>query len=263
MNKYKDLSGKVVLITGAFGHIGKVLASGFAENGCSLVLLDKDSVFDEKFYQKLKNVSTSIQFHPIDLESKENRKSVIRRIISENRCIDVLINNAAFVGTSDLEGWTVPFEQQSIETWSRALEVNLTAPFELIQGLIAPLRKSEGASIINVASIYGVIAPDLSIYEGTKMGNPAAYAASKAGLIHLTRWLATALAPQIRVNSVSPGGIFRGQEPLFLEKYIKKTPLGRMATEEDISNFIAYLASDSSSYLTGQNQILDGGFTIW
>jgi len=263
LKKYEDLSGKVVLITGAFGHIGKALASGFAENGCSLVLLDKDSVFDEQFYLKLKNFSMPIQFYPIDLESKENRKSVIRKIISENRRIDVLINNAAFVGTSDLEGWTVPFEQQSIETWDRALEVNLTAPFELIQGLIAPLRKSEGASIINVASIYGVIAPDLSIYEGTKMGNPAAYAASKAGLIQLTRWLATALAPQIRVNCVSPGGIFRGQDPLFLEKYIKKTPLGRMATEEDISNYIAYLASDSSSYLTGQNQILDGGFTIW
>lgn len=263
MKSYEDLPGKKVLITGAFGHIGRVLSSGFAENGCSLVLLDRDSQFDGEFYSKLESIATSIQFHAIDLESSRNRKTVIKNVISENGCIDVLINNAAFVGTSDLEGWTVPFEQQSIETWNRALEVNLTAPFELIQGLLGPLRKSQGASIINVASIYGVIAPDWSIYEDTKMGNPAAYAASKAGLIQLTRWLATALAPQIRVNCVSPGGIFRAQDPSFLEKYIKKTPLGRMATEEDISNYIVYLASDSSSYLTGQNQILDGGFSIW
>lgn len=177
--------------------------------------------------------------------------------------IDVLVNNAAFVGTSNLAGWTVPFEDQTVETWSRALEVNLTAPFEIIQGLIKPLRQSKTASIINISSIYGVMAPDWNIYEGTSMGNPAAYGVSKAGLIQLTKWMATSFAPDIRANCVSPGGLYRNQNITFVEKYLSKTPLGRMANESDVVNCVTFLASELSQYITGQNLIADGGFTIW
>jgi NAD(P)-dependent dehydrogenase (short-subunit alcohol dehydrogenase family) len=120
-----------------------------------------------------------------------------------------------------------------------------------------------GASIINIGSIYGLCGPDLSLYEGTEMGNPAAYAASKGGVIQLTRWLATVLAPEVRVNCLSPGGVLRNQPEVFIERYIRRTPLRRMAVEEDFKGAIAFLASDLSSYCTGQDIAVDGGWTAW
>ena len=114
-----------------------------------------------------------------------------------------------------------------------------------------------------MASIYGLVGPDLRLYEGTAMGNPAAYAASKAGIVQFTRWLATTLAPSVRANAITPGGIERGQAQSFHERYCQRTPLGRMATEDDFRGAIAYLASDASSYMTGQNLVIDGGWTAW
>ena len=170
--------------------------------------------------------------------------------------------SAAFVGTSELEGWAVPFKEQSAATWRKALEVNLTANFVLFQSCLELLEKNN-ASIINIGSIYGMCAPDMSLYKGTDMGNPAAYAVSKGGLIQFTRWLASMLAPDIRVNCLSLGGIERGQPKEFVRKYIEKTPLKRMAKESDIVGMIALLLSEDSSYITGQNIVLDGGWSIW
>jgi NAD(P)-dependent dehydrogenase (short-subunit alcohol dehydrogenase family) len=176
---------------------------------------------------------------------------------------DILVNNAAFVGESDLIGWGVKFAEQSVDTWRSAIDVNLTAAFALCQAALPYLAKRSCGSIINISSIYGVLGPDWSLYEGTIMGNPAAYAASKGGLIQLTRWLATTLAPAVRVNSVSPGGIARGQPDEFVKRYEARTPLRRMATEEDFKGIIALLASDASSYITGQDIMLDGGWSAW
>ena len=125
------------------------------------------------------------------------------------------------------------------------------------------LKATEGASIINIASIYGEYGPDWSLYEGTYMSNPAAYSASKGGLIQFTRWLATTIAPDIRVNAISPGGIFRNQPEVFVKRYEAKTPLGRMATEDDFRGVVAFLASDMSRYVTGQNLVMDGGWGVW
>ena len=125
------------------------------------------------------------------------------------------------------------------------------------------LKSQEGASIINIASIYGLYGPDWSLYEGTNMNNPAAYAASKGGLIQLTKWLATTIAPEVRVNAISPGGIFRNQSTIFVKRYEDKTPLGRMASEDDFRGAIAYLATDMSKYVTGQNFSVDGGWGVW
>jgi NAD(P)-dependent dehydrogenase (short-subunit alcohol dehydrogenase family) len=177
--------------------------------------------------------------------------------------LSILVNNAAFVGTSDLQGWAVPFESQTVETWRRALEVNLTAAFDLCRGLTPSLTASEGGAIINIGSIYGTFGPDWQLYEGTSMANPAAYAASKGGLIQLTRWLATTLAPAVRVNAISPGGIVRGQPQVFIDRYEERTPLGRMATEDDFRGAVAYLASDLSKYVTGHNLPVDGGWGVW
>jgi NAD(P)-dependent dehydrogenase (short-subunit alcohol dehydrogenase family) len=176
--------------------------------------------------------------------------------------LNVLINNAAFVGTSDLKGWVVPFLEQSLSTWRNALEVNLTAAFHLTQGLVPLMQSVNDASVVNIGSTHGVICPDWELYRGTEMGSPAAYSVSKAGLIHLTKWLAITLAPAIRVNCVSPGGINRDQPETFVRRYANRTPLGRMANENEVASAVCFLASRQASYITGQNLVVDGGYTI-
>jgi len=264
INKLMSLQGRRALITGATGGIGQQMALTVAELGGNLVLVDRPGSEYESLIKKIYEVSqVEIECMTCDLEDENKRTELIFNLLSQNNTLDILINNAAFVGTSGLDGWGCDFEKQSVNTWRRALEVNLTAAFELSKGLVKKLKQSGHGSIINVASIYGMSGPDYSLYEDTEMGNPAAYAASKGGLIQLTRWLSTTLAPNIRVNTVSPGGVFRNQPDKFVERYVKKTPLERMATEEDFKGITAYLASDLSAYTTGQNLVVDGGWTVW
>jgi NAD(P)-dependent dehydrogenase (short-subunit alcohol dehydrogenase family) len=263
IKNYFSLSGKLVLVTGATGGLGAEIADVFAGLGADLILVDRDGTpLDDacSFLRDKWNVSVSHKY--CDLESEVER-GILASDLSKNVCgLDVLINNAAFVGTSDLKGWNVSFEEQSLDSWRRAMEVNVTAVFDLCQRLFPLLKASHNSSIVNIASIYGVYGPDWSMYENTGMSNPAAYSASKGALIQLTRWLSRTMAPNTRVNCVSPGGIFRNQNELFVTRYEKKTPLGRMATENDICGAIAFLASDSSSYITGQNIIVDGGWGV-
>ena len=143
------------------------------------------------------------------------------------------------------------------------MRVNLGSAFVLAQEAKAYLEKSNHASIILVSSIYGMAGPDLKLYKGTPMKHPAAYGVSKAGLLQLTRYLATVLAPAVRVNAITPGGVWRHQNQKFHQRYKEKTPLGRMAVEEDFKGAVAYLASDLSKYVTGHNLVVDGGFTAW
>jgi NAD(P)-dependent dehydrogenase (short-subunit alcohol dehydrogenase family) len=177
--------------------------------------------------------------------------------------LNILVNCAALVGTSELPGWCVPFLEQSLDTFSAALEVNLTAAFRLVQACVPAIKESGHGSVIHISSTHGMVGPDLRLYEGTNMGCPGAYAASKGGLLQLTRWLATILAPGIRVNAVSPGGIERGQPEAFQKRYVARTPMARMGAEEDLKGAVVYLASDMSSYVTGQNLVVDGGWTTW
>jgi NAD(P)-dependent dehydrogenase (short-subunit alcohol dehydrogenase family) len=259
---YNDLNGKTALITGGLGHLGRALCIEFAKQGTNLVVLDKDNE-DSDFSSELQRNGISVDFYHVDFESQGSRMLVIEDISKKYRGLDILINNAAYVGSTNVSGWAVPFKDQSISTWNRALEVNLTTPFHLVQGFEKLLRNSNAPAIVNIGSIYGSHGPDWELYKGTDMGNPAGYAASKGGLIQLTRWLATTLSPVVRVNCVSPGGIGRAQEPTFVEKYENRTPLKRMATEEEIVNVVLFLASSSASYITGQNVYVDGGWSAW
>jgi NAD(P)-dependent dehydrogenase (short-subunit alcohol dehydrogenase family) len=262
LNELISLEGRVALITGGCGHLGQTFAATFMELGADVVLLDIQK--EKSVVESLrKEYSTNVISISCDMEQEDEiRKSVASALETFNR-LDIVVNNAAFVGTLDLEGWVTSFEKQSPETWRRALEVNLTAPFVLVKSCLEALRSSGNGSIINIGSTYGVGGVDMSLYEGTSMGNPAAYAASKGGLIQFTRWLSTVLAPEIRVNSISPGGIWRDQPDSFHQRYVEKTPLGRMANEEDFKGIIAYLASDASAYVTGQNIMVDGGWSAW
>jgi NAD(P)-dependent dehydrogenase (short-subunit alcohol dehydrogenase family) len=258
-----NLFGRKALITGAAGNLGKVFANTLAELGSDLILVDLiESNLEFLKDQLIADWGVDVEYYVCDLELQNSRLDLIQRINSSHSGLNILINNAALVGTADLSGWNVPFEEQSIETWRRALEVNLTAAFELSQGLLPLLRESQGGNIVNIASIYGIHAPIWNLYEGTDMGNPAAYGVSKAGLIQLTRWLATLIAPEVRVNAIAPGGIFRNQEEEFVKRYEMMTPLGRMAYEDDFRGAIGYLASDASRYVTGQVLQIDGGWGV-
>ena len=264
IKELSNLKGRRALITGATGGLGKVIADTLAELGADLVLVDRPGSDFNKLSEGLINRwGVKVEIQICDLEQEVQRAELIARLVGGDHGLNILINNAAFVSTSDLKGWSVPFEEQTVETWRRALEVNLTAIFDLCQRLTPILKVAEGANIINIASIYGMYGPDWNSYEGTSMGNPAAYGTGKGGLIQLTRWLATTIAPKIRVNTISPGGIYRNQPKQFVERYKSKTPLRRMATEDDFRGVVAYLASDMSKYVTGQNVIVDGGWGVW
>lgn len=258
-----NLQGRRALVTGAAGGIGRVICHTLAELGADIVLVDLPDSDCESVVASLPRESRAkAEVLACDLESAEQRGALVKSVRNGGR-LDILVNNAAFVGTSGLEGWATELESQTVETWRRALEVNLTAAFDLSKGLSSVLGSSPGGSIVNVASIYGELAPDYALYAGTSMGNPAAYAASKGGLIQLTRWLATTLAPRVRVNAISPGGVKRGQPAAFVERYEQRTPLRRMASEEDFRGAIAFLSSDMSRYVTGHNLAVDGGWGIW
>lgn len=259
-----NLRGRTALVTGAAGSLGKTIVDTLAELGADVVLVDlPDAPCAPVAGEVELKWGVKGYTYGCNLESGEERERLVEQVHGHGLHPDILVNNAAFVGTSGLKGWVTAFEYQSVETWRRALEVNLTAAFDLVQRFLPSLREEGRGSVINVASIYGMYGPDYGLYEGTAMGNPAAYAASKGGLIQLTRWLATTLAPYVRVNAIAPGGVFRNQPAQFVERYEARTPLKRMATETDFVGAVGYLASDLSAYVTGQVVAVDGGWGVW
>jgi NAD(P)-dependent dehydrogenase (short-subunit alcohol dehydrogenase family) len=264
LSQLMDMRGSRALITGATGYLGQIMAETLAEVGADLILVDRPgSNFQDLEKQLADTWEVNVLSLACDLESEKDRDSMVASVKSDGRGVSCLINNAAFVGCSNLQGWVTPFEAQTMETWRRAFEVNLTATFHLCQSFASELRASKTGSIINIASIYGEFGPDWGLYEGTAMGNPAAYSASKGGLLQLTRWLSTTMAPLVRVNAISPGGVFRNQAELFVNRYVAKTPLRRMATEDDFRGAVAYLATAMSGYVTGQTLRVDGGWGVW
>ena len=262
LKQLMDLQNRVALITGGAGHIGRVIAEGLAELGASIVVLDLDqtaAVADE-IAQKY-NVKTLPL--AVDLNDVSAVQSAPQKVLQEFGRLDIMVHSAAYGGDTKFPGWAVPFAEQTTEAWDRALRVNLTSAFALAQAARQPLTDSGHGSIVLISSIYGLVGPDMSLYEGTSMANPAGYGASKGGLLQLMRYLATVLAPHVRVNAISPGGVWRQQPEQFLDRYSRRTPLARMATEEDLKGAAAYLASDLSSYVTGHNLVVDGGWTTW
>ncbi len=250
----------IVVITGGAGHIGSAIGHALAAKGVGIVVVDKDEEAADLVAENINNMhGVPVLALQVDL-LKPNSFGEIYKEVEEifGRC-DYVVNNAAFY--DDCEGWGVPFEQEGYEAWQKVMQVNLLAPFFLVQALYPMLKTSGKGAVVNIGSIYGIAAPDWSLYEGTEMTNPAAYGASKGGLMQLTRWLSTALAPEVRVNSIVPGGIARGQREDFVQRYNAKTPLRRMGTEEDVAGAVAFLLSDEAAYITGQELAVDGGWT--
>lgn len=255
-----DLTGRTAIVTGGAGPLGSVLSDALARAGGRVVVVDLDGQACATTVAALPG--SGHVACPADLLTSEGI-SAVADCAEELRACDVLVNNAAFTGTSGVPGYAVPFEEQTDEAFALALQLNLLAPFSLTRRLAPLLRAGGHGSVINVSSIYGLVGPNMGLYAGTRMGNPAAYAASKGGIAQLTRYLATVLAPDIRVNAFAPGGIARGQDPAFVERYERLTPLARMGTEDDFRGVVTWLASDASAYVTGQTVAVDGGWTAW
>jgi NAD(P)-dependent dehydrogenase (short-subunit alcohol dehydrogenase family) len=255
-NSIFNFKNKTALVTGAGGYLGRRISFVLGELNCNLILVDHPST-----KINYNNKKISVKKYYCNFESSLELKNLIKNIKLNNKTIDIVINNASFTGGSNVKDWIVDFKNQNIEIWENAIKVGLTAAFEISKGLAPNLKRSRG-NIINIGSIYSVLSPNKNNYVGTDISSPAAYSVLKSGLLQLTKWLAVHLGPDIRVNMISPGGIYRRQNKIFLKKYLNKVSLNRMCKENDIDGALVYLASDFSSYVTGHNLLIDGGYSI-
>jgi NAD(P)-dependent dehydrogenase (short-subunit alcohol dehydrogenase family) len=250
------LKGKTALVTGGGGIYGVHIVRALAEAGARVVIASRDVTKCEALSQQLRTEGLSAEAGALDLTSESSIRGLLEKILGDHGQLDVLVNNAVARSGGDLR-------HMSAGEWETAMKVNSTGLFLACQIFSEPMQAARSGSIINIASIYGMVGPDFTIYEGTQLSNPVNYAFAKGGMINLTRYLASFLAPfNVRVNCLSPGG-FRTEDtpPEFAPNYSRRTPLRRMAEADDIKGPIVFLASDASRYITGHNLPVDGGWT--
>lgn len=243
-NRLKD---KVIIITGGNGLLGKAI----------LERLKSEGAFCINFENNHKTNNDLSQVY-CDITNTNSIDEGLDMVLKKYNKIDGLVNNA-YPRTKD---WGTKFEEIVYDSWKQNIDWQLNSYFYISQKVATQMSKQKFGSIVNMASIYGVLGADFTVYEGTNMTMPAAYSAIKGALINFTRYVASYFGPQqVRVNSVSPGGIFDNQNEVFIKNYCKKVPMRRLGIPEDISPAVAFLLSDDSKYITGQNIIVDGGWT--
>jgi NAD(P)-dependent dehydrogenase (short-subunit alcohol dehydrogenase family) len=265
-----ELAGRNAVITGAAGILGHRFCAGLAEFGANIAVVDLDRAAAEALAADL---SEKFAVRAIgigcDITDPAAVKAMTARTVDEFGEIHVLHNNVGGK-TPDLGSYFARFEDYSLDEWRRVMAVNIDGVFLVDQAIGGQMVKQKtGGSIVHTASIYGVLAPDQRIYEGARyvghdINTPAVYSASKAAVVGLTKYLATYWATAgIRVNCITPGGVESGQNDTFKSKYGARVPLGRMGYGEEMVAALVWLASDASSYVTGQNIMIDGGLSVW
>jgi NAD(P)-dependent dehydrogenase (short-subunit alcohol dehydrogenase family) len=263
LRELQSLQGRVAVITGGGGKIGEAFAEALSELGASICVLDiAEPAATERANSIAQCFGVPASVFAVDVSDENSVQTCVASVIEKFGDIDILVNNAAYPKL-DLPSDGVQVEKQDLAHWKANLDVMLTGAFLMTRACAPYLRHSGRGSVINVGSIYGLLGPDMRLYDGTEMGNPAYYAAAKGGIVQLTRYWATTLAPEIRVNCIAPGGVWRQQPNSFHERYNSRTPLRRMATEEDLKGAVAYLSSNLSAYVTGHVLVVDGGWTAW
>jgi NAD(P)-dependent dehydrogenase (short-subunit alcohol dehydrogenase family) len=270
-----DLTGRVALITGGAGLLGRQHADVIAEAGGHPVLVDLPAAAPATAAAE---VEARWQRSALGLEADVTVKEEVSRAVDATLArfgrLDILVNNAALTvrgGAENLSGYFAPFEEYRLDLWQRALDVGLTGAFLMAQAAGRVMVDRGAGVIVNVASTAGLVGPDHRIYEGITdpytgrpFNTPIAYSATKAGLLGMTRYLATYWAPRnVRVNALSPGGVFDGHGERFVQNYSQRVPLGRMAERSEYKCALLFLVSDASSYMTGGNLVVDGGWTCW
>jgi NAD(P)-dependent dehydrogenase (short-subunit alcohol dehydrogenase family) len=256
-----SLEGRVAVVTGGLGQLGRQFTSALTAAGARVAVLDQRPAGEADGAQ--------CRYVSADVTDRRSLEHAVDRIEADWGTPHVLINNAALDSPPDAPASANrSFEAYPADLWRRVLDVNVTGVFLCCQVIGGRMAVAGRGSVINIGSIYGLVSPDQRVYEyrrrsGEEFFKPAAYATSKAALLNLTRYLATYWAPDVRVNSVSFAGVFNNQPEAFLQEYTKRVPLGRMAREDEYNGAIVFLASDASSYMTGANVVLDGGYTAW
>src|SRR3989338_6692760 len=261
MNNYLQkfvLQDKKAIVAGGAGLIGSEIVSALAQAGARVLIADNDEAKGNQLVDDLKKRHLSVEFIYFDIADLEHLEKNIKDLVDFLKGIDVWVNTA-YPRTLD---WGKKVEELSLKSWRENVDMQLNSS-ALSSKYVAEHMKAKGGSIVNLGSIYGVVGGDFSIYEKTAVPPVSMiYSAVKGGLVNLGRYLAAYFGPyKIRVNTVCPGGVFDNQDKKFVENYSKKVPLRRMALAEEIASVVLFLASDASSYMTGNTVMVDGGWT--
>ena len=260
-----SLSGKTAIVTGAAGQLGGEYVRALLGAGANVAALD---IRPDNSKGNLKEIdSERLQLITVDITRRASIESALEKVLTHLGTPSVLINNAAIDAPPNAsEQETGPFETYPESSWDVMMNVNLKGVFLCCQVIGGHMARTGGGSIINISSIYGMVSPDQRIYEykDKPFFKPVTYSVTKSGILNLSRYLATYWAKNnVRVNTLTLGGVFNNQDNVFLENYTDKVPLGRMAKQNEYNGAILYLASGASSYMTGANIIIDGGYSCW
>mgnify|MGYP001573231993 CR=1 FL=1 len=254
-----SLKRKIAVVVGGAGLLGREIVQGFAELGASVMLADCNKKKGISIAEEMQGLGLDVEFELLDIASEQALIKLISDVHKKHKKIDIWVN-CAYPKTKD---WGAKFEKIHFSSWRKNIDMHLNGYYLCCKKIMEYMVRQRSGSIINFASIYGMLGPTFSVYQGTKMTMPAAYAAIKGGIINFTRFLAAYGGRyNIRVNSISPGGVWNNQPAQFVRRYVDKVPLDRMADKEDIAGGVIYLASDASKYVTGHNLIIDGGWSI-
>lgn len=264
-----DLSDRVAVVTGGVGILGRHFCAALADHGAHVAVVDLDGgAADELATELSETFGVPAIGLGCDVSDQASVTAMVEEVEAQLGVPHVLHNNAA-TKTSDLQRFFASVEDVPIETWREVMAVNLDGMFLVARGIGAKMAAAGRGSIIQTSSIYGMAAPDQRIYEGSEyldrqISTPAAYSASKAGVVGLSRHLASYWASEgVRVNTLVPGGVRSGQNDTFVRQYSDRVPLGRMAEPTEITGAVVFLASDASSYVTGESIAVDGGLLAW
>ena len=263
IEKIFNLSNKVVVLTGAAGLLGSKYADGLCQAGANVVLADIDYSRCKKMATILeKKYGVSTLAVDLDVSSERSIDSMVKKTIKKFSKIDILINNAIF--REGKKERIVPLEKFPLSSWNKVIAINLTGTFLCCQKIGKIMSKQKNGVIVNISSIYGLQAADQRIYGNSGINSSIAYAVTKSAILNLTRYLASYWnRTGIRVNTLTLGGVENNQDPHFIKNYAYKTMIGRMARNDEYVGAILFLVSESSSYMTGSNLIVDGGWTAW
>jgi NAD(P)-dependent dehydrogenase (short-subunit alcohol dehydrogenase family) len=258
----KDLKNKVSIITGGAGFLGIQHAHALLEIGSKVILIDKDKkklAKSKKYFYGEKNLFV----FNTDITNEKVLKSTLKKIIKKFKRIDILINNAAIdYKPKSKSSRKIKFENSELSQWKKEIEVGLTGSYICCKIIGTEIAK-KGGVILNIASDLSIIAPNQDLYSHLNSIKPASYSVTKHGLIGLTKYLAVYWSKKkVRVNALSPGGVFNKQDKKFIQKIQKVIPMGRMAKTHEYREAVKFLCSDASSYMTGHNMVIDGGRTI-
>jgi 2-deoxy-D-gluconate 3-dehydrogenase len=268
-----DLTGRVAVVTGGVGLLGAEFCRTLAEAGAAVAVVDLNESASHAVAESLIKGGCQALAIPTDITQPDSVSAAVDKTLSAFGRIDILVNSAALDPKFDPDAVSKgitpgAFEDYPLDLWNSALNVNLTGMFLMTQACVRPMiEQGKKGSIINICSTYGLNGPDQRIYvrDGKRVAfKPVYYTVTKAGVMGFTKYLAAYYAgTEIRVNALTPGGVFNNHEDYFVKNYAAKTILGRMAHKDEMNGALLFLASDASSYMTGNNVVVDGGWTAW